>query len=132
MGHTLGDMDLLSTPTPDIADTFGVAMTEPTKSTHIVTWEPPQSNWAKSNSDGSLADDCGGYGALLRDASISINDVDEVFLVGGILVVPKVYAAFDDPEIFEVAPPFFMVDVQKAYGDASEYLKEGNSEQDRK
>ncbi|KAK1300420.1 CBL-interacting serine/threonine-protein kinase 8 [Acorus calamus] len=26
-------------------------------------------------------------------------------------------------EIFEVAPPFFMVDVQKASGDASEYLK---------
>ncbi|KAK1304908.1 hypothetical protein QJS10_CPB11g01218 [Acorus calamus] len=61
---------LKSTLTPEIlqvANSFGVVVQEPTKSYCLVTWIPPPPHWMKANSDGSLTEDRGGYGALLRD-----------------------------------------------------------------
>ncbi|KAK1302594.1 hypothetical protein QJS10_CPB12g01266 [Acorus calamus] len=51
----------------------------------MVTWFPPDVDWLKLNTDGSLADDRGGYGAVIR------NDRAE-FLIGlaGRLDLPSI------------------------------------------
>ncbi|KAK1278570.1 hypothetical protein QJS04_geneDACA021134 [Acorus gramineus] len=52
-----------------IVDAFGVQTTVKKKSTSIVTWLHPVDGWLKLNTDGSLADDPGGYGALIRNSN---------------------------------------------------------------
>ncbi|KAK1309975.1 hypothetical protein QJS10_CPA08g00990 [Acorus calamus] len=58
-----------------IAEDFGIRLIESVHDPIIVKWEPPPKGWIKSNSDGSLSEDRGGYGALLRNDSSN-------FLVG--------------------------------------------------
>ncbi|KAK1287415.1 hypothetical protein QJS10_CPB19g00634 [Acorus calamus] len=55
-----------------IVDSFGITITKPVKSQCTVSWNPPTTGWIKSNSDGSLSDDRGGYGAPLRDANANL------------------------------------------------------------
>ncbi|KAK1325736.1 hypothetical protein QJS10_CPA01g00793 [Acorus calamus] len=57
-------------PMPDhakIMDAFRVTIISKEQVTSMVKWLSPHAGWHKLNTDGSLADDRGGYGALLRD-----------------------------------------------------------------
>ncbi|KAK1300408.1 hypothetical protein QJS10_CPB13g01120 [Acorus calamus] len=66
---------LKAAPTSDIlqiAENFESIITEPIKSQCKVLWVPPTPGWIKSNSDGSLSEDRGGYGALLRDTTSNL------------------------------------------------------------
>ncbi|KAK1324914.1 hypothetical protein QJS10_CPA01g01382 [Acorus calamus] len=63
---------LKSRITPEIlqiAQAFKVKIIEAPLNPRSIIWGPPPVGWIKSNSDGSLSDDRGGYGALLRDCS---------------------------------------------------------------
>ncbi|KAK1280910.1 hypothetical protein QJS04_geneDACA024708 [Acorus gramineus] len=68
-----------------IATLFGLQTIEHATITNIVTWIPPLEGWFKLNSDGSLGDDRGGYGALLRNSR-------DAFIIGivGRLDLPSI------------------------------------------
>ncbi|KAK1261670.1 hypothetical protein QJS04_geneDACA020349 [Acorus gramineus] len=50
-----------------------------------VLWEPPREGWLKLNTDGLLANDRGGYGALIRN-----NRVEYVMGIAGRLDLPSI------------------------------------------
>ncbi|KAK1314954.1 hypothetical protein QJS10_CPA06g01230 [Acorus calamus] len=50
-----------------IAANFGVTLVDRPATTVPVQWIPPELSWLKANSDGSLSEDRGGYGALIRN-----------------------------------------------------------------
>ncbi|KAK1268719.1 hypothetical protein QJS04_geneDACA008217 [Acorus gramineus] len=50
-----------------IADSFGLQLKQKVPSIITIHWSPPHEGWFKLNTDGSLADDRGGYGALIRN-----------------------------------------------------------------
>ncbi|KAK1321207.1 hypothetical protein QJS10_CPA03g00057 [Acorus calamus] len=52
-----------------VSNAFGVQIEEKENSSTIVKWMSPEDGWLKLNTDGSLADDRGGYGALIRNSN---------------------------------------------------------------
>ncbi|KAK1309505.1 hypothetical protein QJS10_CPA09g00969 [Acorus calamus] len=79
---------LKSRITPEIlqiAQAFKVKIIEAPLNPRSIIWGPPPVGWIKSNSDGSLSDDRGGYGALLRDCSAQ-------FIIGsaGCIALPSI------------------------------------------
>ncbi|KAK1258644.1 hypothetical protein QJS04_geneDACA019254 [Acorus gramineus] len=52
-----------------IKERLGVQIDAVNKTTSVVHWLPLEVDWHKLNTDGSLGDDRGGYGALIRDSS---------------------------------------------------------------
>ncbi|KAK1297392.1 hypothetical protein QJS10_CPB15g00822 [Acorus calamus] len=58
--------------TPDmvmVLNAFGVQIEEKENSSTIVKWMSPEDGWLKLNTDGSLANDRGGYEALIRNSN---------------------------------------------------------------
>ncbi|KAK1327173.1 hypothetical protein QJS10_CPA01g01639 [Acorus calamus] len=50
-----------------VAENYGTSISDIPVTSKPVQWIPPDSNWLKVNSDGSLSEDRGGYGAIIRD-----------------------------------------------------------------
>ncbi|KAK1278350.1 hypothetical protein QJS04_geneDACA014817 [Acorus gramineus] len=50
-----------------VAENYGTSISDIPAISKPVQWIPSDSNWLKVNSDGSLSEDRGGYGAIMRD-----------------------------------------------------------------
>ncbi|KAK1309219.1 hypothetical protein QJS10_CPA09g00486 [Acorus calamus] len=75
-------------PNPDysrISSAFGVQILEKALVHTTIKWLLPQGDWFKLNTDGSLADDRGGYGALVRN-----NKGDFIIGLAGRLDLPSI------------------------------------------
>ncbi|KAK1308201.1 hypothetical protein QJS10_CPA09g00979 [Acorus calamus] len=85
MGFYLGDHIRITPEILQIAQAFKVKIIEAPLNPRSIIWGPPPVGWIKSNSDGSLSDDRGGYRALLRDCSAQ-------FIIGsaGCIALPSI------------------------------------------
>ncbi|KAK1324928.1 hypothetical protein QJS10_CPA01g01653 [Acorus calamus] len=81
-------LSLKAVRSPDILKIgtfFSISISEITSSPTLVRWVPPQLGWIKLNSDGSLSEDRGGYGALLRT-----HEADFIYGIAGRIDLPSI------------------------------------------